>query len=115
MIVGKLLKEKYGFDKQETIDRFIDQFGYSELIVNKILDDAFPVLLTCHIQDFALFTNASEDELYDAQELPEVVDPLRPSTPMGKQYHPLSPIHVKLEILERNPVDEKQKNKTHLH
>lgn len=98
MKVGKLLKEKYGFDKQETVDRFADQFGYYSTILDAILEDRYPVLLTCHINDLALFTGASEDELYAAQELPEVPDPLRPYVPMGKPYITPEPIMVKLDI-----------------
>lgn len=92
MKVGKLLKEKYGFDKQETIDRFIDQTGYSFVILRKILDDSYPVLLSCHIHDLAVFTGASEEELMEAQELSGDVSELRGHTPMGKPYHHRHPL-----------------------
>lgn len=98
MKVGKLLKNKYGFNVQKVVDSFINMFGYSPAIVNKIINDEYPVLLSCHIHDLALFTGASEEELMAAQELSETVSELRGDTPMGKPYVVTDPVAGKIDI-----------------
>lgn len=98
MKVGKLLKEKAGFDNPETVTRFINRFGYSEVIFNKILNDQFPVLLTCHIEDLSLFTGFSVTELIEAQELTTDVDILRMHVPMGKPYVAEPPVAATIDV-----------------
>lgn len=98
MRVGKLLREKYGFNNRETIDAFIDQFAYSENIVRAILNDRYPVLLTCHIQDLSLFTGVSEEELTEAMEIEYPISPLRVDVPMGKPYKQIPPVIAKIDL-----------------
>lgn len=98
MRVGKLLREKYGFNNRETIDGFIDQFGYSENMVRAILNDRYPVLLTCHIQDLSLFTGVSEEELTEAMEIEYPISPLRVDVPMGKPYKQIPPVIAKIDL-----------------
>lgn len=98
MKVGKLLKDKYGFNVQKVVDSFINMFGYSPIVINKIVNDEYPVLLSCHIHDLALFTGASEEELMEAQELSGTVSELRSDTPMGKPYAAIDPVVGKVDI-----------------
>lgn len=55
MRLGEVLRTQYGFDKQETVDRFLDIYAYSPVIFDKILNDQYSYLLTCHINDVSEF------------------------------------------------------------
>lgn len=63
MKVGIILKEKYGFDKQEKVDLFIETYEISETIVNKILNDQYSVLLSYYIHSIASFIGVEYDEV----------------------------------------------------
>ncbi|QBZ70833.1 hypothetical protein pETSU_252 [Edwardsiella phage pEt-SU] len=52
MKVGKYLLEKHGFDKDSTKARFLEDFGYSEKILESILDDRYP----CAEEAFQILT-----------------------------------------------------------
>lgn len=82
MEIGKLLKEKYGFDKPEVLISFKCKYNYSGRFINALLNDEFPELLKCHIDDISEFTGVSVEELLKLQ-TPE------PAHGMGHPYAPL--------------------------
>lgn len=60
MIVGKMLKEKYGFDNEEVVKMFCEQYGYSKKFVEDLLNDKWTDLLICHEMDILDFTKIDE-------------------------------------------------------
>lgn len=64
MIVGKMLKEKYGFDSEEVVKMFCEQYGYSKKFVEDLLNDKWDDLLICHAEDIRDFTKI-EKSLFD--------------------------------------------------
>lgn len=67
MKVGAYLLEKHNFGDPEVKARFLDQFGYSETVLEKILQDTYPVLLGCHIHDLSIFTGEDVDFLHSLE------------------------------------------------
>lgn len=65
MSLGKYLKANHGFSDPEVIAKFCEQFGYTEKMVNKIVDDLYPVLLSCQVNDLASFTGTDSDVLWN--------------------------------------------------
>lgn len=61
MKVGKMLKEKYGFDNEEVVKMFCDQYGYSQKFVKDMLEDTWGELLVCHIEDIQNFTKIDQE------------------------------------------------------
>lgn len=110
MKVGKYLLEKHNFGDEEVKSRFLDQFGYSERILEAILDDRYQALLTCHLHDLAIFTGEDIDFLDSLQEfdtLTEFEKQTLNSVPLGKQYVPTHPVFatfpVKTEVVVKDP------------
>lgn len=103
MKVGKYLLEKHNFGDEEVKSRFLDQFGYSERVLEGILDDRYPALLTCHLQDLSIFTGDDIDFLNSLQEFDKLTDfekqTLNPA-PMGK---PFVTLPVKTEVRIKDP------------
>lgn len=60
MIVGKMLKEKYGFDSAAVVEMFCEQYGYSRKFVEDLLNDKWTDLLLCHEMDILDFTKIDE-------------------------------------------------------
>lgn len=105
MIIGKVLKEKYGFNNPEKVNEFTDKYFYSKRIVEGILSDKYPVLLTCHLNDISEFTgipfemlNKMQDDISDYC----LLEYLEKIPPMGKPYIGVPPVMVKLDIKEIN-------------
>lgn len=89
MKVGKYLLEKHGFDKDSTKARFLEDFGYSENVLEAILNDRYPVLLGCHLHDLAIFTGEDVDFLHSLEEfdkLTELEKVTLSSPPPGKPF-----------------------------
>lgn len=89
MKVGKYLLEKHNFGDEEVKSRFLDQFGYSERILEAILDDHYPALLGCHLRDISIFTGEDIDFLHSLEEfdkLTEFQKATLTSPPMGKPF-----------------------------
>lgn len=65
MVLGKYLKTNHGFSNPEVIAKFCEQFGYTEQMVNKIVNDAYPHLLSCQVNDIAKFINVDSSVLWE--------------------------------------------------
>lgn len=104
MRVGQYLKETHDFDKQETIDNFCDIYGYTEIIITKIVEDRYQALLTCHINDLASFTGEDPEFLHSLEErhlLSELDKACLDESPMGKPYVTENPVMGKLVISDK--------------
>lgn len=112
MKVGKFLKEECGFDNEATFKQFVDRFDYSPRIFNKILNDCYPVLLTCHIEDLSLFTGVDVNVLNALQELDGGPTCIMDWAPMGKPYRVIPPKMVVLDIhgTKDNPLETVEKH-----
>lgn len=89
MKVGAYLLEKHNFGDPEVKARFLNQFGYSETILEKILQDVYPVLLGCHIYDIAIFTGEDPDFIHSLEEFDRLSDFQKQTVtppPMGKPF-----------------------------
>lgn len=101
MKVGAYLLEKHNFGDPEVKARFLDQFGYSETILEGILSDRYPVLLGCHIYDIATFTGEDPDFIHSLEEFDQLTDFQKQTVtppPMGKPFvtHPvITEVHIK--------------------
>ncbi|AEV89465.1 hypothetical protein OBP_028 [Pseudomonas phage OBP] len=101
MKVGKYLLEKHNFGDPEVKARFLDQFGYSEKILESILADRYPSLLGCHIHDIAIFTGEDPGFLQSLEEYEQLSDfekQTLSSPPMGKPYVSDPPV-AKIELM----------------
>lgn len=90
MKVGKYLLEKHNFANPEVKARFVDQFGYSDRILESILTDRYPLLLTCHIHDIAIFTGLDIDFIHSLEERGQLSDfekQTASTPPMGKPFN----------------------------
>lgn len=65
MVFGKYLKDKHRFSDPEVVAEFCEKFGYTEKMVNKIVDDVYPRLLTCQVNDIAMFTGDDFNVLWN--------------------------------------------------
>lgn len=105
MIIGKVLKEKYGFDNPEKVNEFRDKYFYGKRVVEGILSDKYDALLTCHLDDISEFTgipfemlNKMQDDISDLC----LLEYLEKIPPMVKPYIAVPPVMVKLDIKEIN-------------
>lgn len=85
MKLGEILKSQYGFDKQETVDRFLDIYKYSPVIFDHILNDQYRYLLTCHIKDISEFLELPFETVTQWTKK-EIGNELYHLAPMGRPY-----------------------------
>lgn len=100
MIVGKMLKEKYGFDSEAVIDMFCDQYGYSQKFVKDLLNDKWNDLLICHIEDIIDFTKIERpllDSWCDEYSFSNTC------APMGKPYDNPMPELLQIDLSPFKP------------
>lgn len=81
MEIGKLLKEKFGFEEADIRLKFTVKYGYSNAWLNGVLNDQFPELNHGHLIDISEFTGLSMERLLSLQTP-------RPDNGIG---HPLAP------------------------
>lgn len=86
MKIGKLLKEKYGFDSLVTRTRFICKYHYTNKWLADMLDDKFPELLPAHLLDIVEFTGIPMEDLLKLQGVNPNKGPLREGMPLGKPF-----------------------------
>ena len=81
MEIGKLLKEKFGFEEADVRLKFIAKYNYSNVWLDNVLNDRFPELNHGHLLDISEFTGLSMERLFSLQTP-------RPDNGIG---HPLAP------------------------
>lgn len=64
MSLGEYLKKKHNFGNKDVVLDFCEKFGYTEKMVNKMIADEYPILLTTQTNDFALYTGEDPDFLW---------------------------------------------------
>lgn len=82
MEIGKLLREKYGFDEPKARIEFTCKYNYGAKFLLDVLDDHFPELLAGHINDISEFTGVPVEELLK----------LQTPKPEGGIGHPIAPL-----------------------
>ena len=97
MEIGKLLKEKHGFDKPETLISFKCKYNYSDKFIESLLNDRFPELLACHIDDISEFTGISVKELLKLQTPKPAHGMGHPHAPLGRPWI-FKPVFAKIAI-----------------
>lgn len=86
MEIGKLLKEKYGFDEPDVLVSFKCKYNYSGRFISALLNDEFPELLECHIDDISEFTGVSVEELLKLQTPKPTHGMGHPHAPLGRPW-----------------------------
>lgn len=86
MEIGKLLKEKYGFNEPKARIEFMCKYNYGAKFLLDVLDDCFPELLPCHLNDISEFTGVPVEELLKLQ-TPEPAHGMgHPHAPLGRPW-----------------------------
>lgn len=86
MKIGKLLKEKHGFTDIKVMIDFKCKYNYSGSFIFSLLNDEFPELLACHIDDISEFTGASVEELLKLQTPKPAHGMGHPHAPLGRPF-----------------------------
>lgn len=97
MEIGKLLKEKHGFTDIKTLISFRCKYNYSGKFVEAMLNDEFPELLKCHIDDISEFTGVPVEDLLKLQTPQPEHGMGHPYAPLGRPWSTL-PVIATLKI-----------------
>jgi hypothetical protein len=98
MEIGKLLKEKHGFNDPDVVLAFHKKYGYSIKFINSVLNDEFPVLTYMHLRDISHFTGIPFRELTKLESPMPSSGIGYPAIPLGKLFFCSMPVMGKIEI-----------------
>lgn len=107
MEIGKLLKEKHGFTDIKVMISFKCKYNYSGKFIQSLLDDEFPELLKCHIDDISEFTGVPVEELLKLQTPKPTHGMGHPIAPLGRPFVSY-PAVMKIEIKDLQCLTRKQ-------